>query len=116
MNKTKAMALSLGAAVASAKVAYALSTFELDDLFRPVGLVRRHREWPKNLAFLGTGIVIGGVGALLLARSSTRDGIAKKARKPGDAASNRVKSGSEDQSAGMNGSLPGLEVNPTPAG
>jgi hypothetical protein len=116
MNKTKAMAVSLGAAVASAKVAYALSTFELDDLFRPVGLVRRHREWPKSLVFLGTGIVIGSVGALLLARSSTRDGIAKKARKPGDPATNSIKSSSEDPSAGKNGTLSGLEVNPTPAG
>jgi hypothetical protein len=119
MNKTKAMALSIGAAIASAKVAYALTTFEFDDLLRPLGVARRHREWPSKLAFLGAGIVIGGVGALLFAPasgSSTREKIAQQAEKLDQTASNRARNLGEEPSGRVNATRPGLGVDQTPSG
>jgi hypothetical protein len=119
LNTIKAMLMSMGVGVASAKVAYAISTFELDDALRPLGLARRHSEWPAKLAFLGVGIVIGGLGSLLVARtngSSTREKIAGKTRVPRGSASNESCTPGEVPSDGVNGANPGLEANQTPSG
>jgi len=88
MPNTKRTLLSLGAAIATTKLAHMVSGMELDDVLRPVGLARRRRQWPGKLAFLGAGIVVGGVTALLLAPSAgeqARARVAKKAGELGDA-------------------------------
>lgn len=81
------------AAVASTKFAHMISALEFDDVLRPLGLSQR-RGWSEKLAFLGAGIVVGGVAALLFAPSSgakTRERLAKKADELGDAAANKVR-------------------------
>jgi hypothetical protein len=93
MHKTRNTLLSIGAAIASTKLASVISDFELNDALRPLGLARRRLYWPQSLAYLGAGIVVGGVTALLLAPSSgqvARQRIAKKADELGTAASRKV--------------------------
>jgi hypothetical protein len=119
MKNTKATLLSIGAAIASAKISHAISTLELDDLLRPLGLARRHGEWPAKLAFLGVGIVVGGVGALLFAPGSgawTRSRIASKAEELGEAASNKARALGDELSERVHAMHPGLGANQTPPG
>ncbi len=94
MKLDKKSLLSIGAAIASTKLAQMFASLELDDVLRPVGLSRRHRSWPGNLVFLGAGILVGGVGALLLAPNSgqqTRLRLAKKAGELGEGAVRRAR-------------------------
>jgi hypothetical protein len=94
MLKARNALLSLGAAIATTKIAHVISGLELDDLLRPVGLVRRRGYWPEKLAFLGAGVVLGGVAALLLAPSSgeqTRRRLAEKASELGEAAAKKAR-------------------------
>lgn len=89
MNKARNALLSLGAAIATRRLVHLVSSLELDDVLRPVGLSRRQDRWRGNLAFLAAGVVVGGVAALLLAPSSggaTRARLAKKAGELGEAA------------------------------
>ena len=89
MHRTRNILLSLGAAIASTKLVHLISDLELDDVLRPIGLSQRRGHWPQNLAFLGAGVVVGGVTALLLAPSSgqqTRARLAKKADELGGVA------------------------------
>jgi hypothetical protein len=117
MKNTKATLLSIGAAIASAKLSRAISTLELDDLLRPMGLTRRHAEWPAKLAFLGVGLVVGGAGALLFAPASgalTRARMARKAEELSEAASNKARTLGDELSERVNAVHPGLGVNHTP--
>ena len=94
MHKTRNTLLSLGTAIATTKLAQLVSSLELDDVLRPVGLSRRHASWPGSLLLLGAGIVVGGATALLLAPASgkqTRARLAKKAGELGDAAVSRAR-------------------------
>ena len=94
MQKFKSTLLSLGAAIATTKLAHLFSDLELDDVLRPVGLTRRHSRWPGHLAFLGAGIVVGGVSALLLAPTNGEEArlrLAKKAGELGEAAVKRAR-------------------------
>jgi hypothetical protein len=84
MQNPKNTLLSLGAAIATTKLAHLLSGLALNDVLRPVGLSRRRSQWPGHLAFLGAGIVVGGVTALLLAPSSGEQTRARVARKAGE--------------------------------
>jgi hypothetical protein len=91
---TKKFLWSIGAAIASTKIAHAITDLGVDDMLRPVGLSRRRTHIPENLAFLGVGIVIGGVAALLLAPTSGEEARARISRKVdelGDAASKKVR-------------------------
>jgi hypothetical protein len=91
MNKGKTL-LSIGAAAISTKLARTLSGLEFDDVLRPLGLSRRHSHWPENLAFLGVGVIVGGITGLMLAPSSgrvTRERFAKKADELSDVAIRR---------------------------
>jgi hypothetical protein len=93
MLKASNTLLSIGAAVASSKLASAISDLEFNDVLRPLGLSRRRMYWPQNLAYLGAGIVVGGVTALLLAPASgrvSRQRLAKKAEELGAATSRKV--------------------------
>lgn len=81
MHTTRNILLSLGAAIASTKLVHLISGLELDDVLRPIGLAQRRGHWPNNLAFLGAGIVVGGVTALLLAPSSGQQARARLAKK-----------------------------------
>jgi hypothetical protein len=93
MHKTRNTLLSIGAAIASTKLASVISDFELNDALRPLGLARRRLYWPQSLAYLGAGIVVGGVTALLLAPSSgqvARRRLVEKAENLGTAASRMV--------------------------
>jgi hypothetical protein len=119
MKNTKATLLSMGAAIASAKLSRAISTLELDDLLRPMGLERRHAEWPAKLAFLGAGIVVGGVAALLLAPASgalTRTRLARKAEALTEAASIKARTLGDELGERVNAMHRGLGAEPTPPG
>jgi len=100
MHRTRNALLSLGAAIAGTKFAHVISDLEIDDVLRPIGLSRRRSLWPAKLAFLGAGIVVGGVTALLLAPSSgqqTRARLAKRADELGEAAVKKVRQGIRDE-------------------
>jgi hypothetical protein len=90
-NKTL---LSLGAAIAGTKLAQLITHFDVDHALGGVGLARRRTHIPENLAFLGAGIFVGGVAALLLAPCSgaeTRDRLSHKVDSLGDAASRKLR-------------------------
>lgn len=58
-------------------IGLAVARHQLADVISSWGLVaprptQRDRNWPSNLACLGTGIAVGGVAALLLAPASGR--------------------------------------------
>jgi hypothetical protein len=85
--------LSALAGITSTGVAHMLTDFGVNDLLRPLGLERRRSSWPQNLACLGAGIVVGGVGALLLAPASgaeTRAKVAKRVEELGEAATKQA--------------------------
>lgn len=93
MHKARNTILSIGAAIASTKLASLISGLEFDDVLRPMGLSRRRAHWPENLAYLGAGIALGGVAALLLAPSSgqeARQRLARKADALGGAAAKKA--------------------------
>jgi hypothetical protein len=108
MKTVRNTLISIAAVVASTKVAHMISSLEFEDVLRPLGLSRRV-GWPEKLAFLGAGIVVGGVSALLLAPSSgeqTRARLAKKAGELSDAAASQVRQIGESirEQADSNGS------------
>lgn len=91
---TKKALLSLGAAIAGSKLAQMVSHLDFDDALGRVGLAKRRTHAPENLAFLGIGIVVGGVAALLLAPSSgeeTREKLSRRVDRMGDAASRKMR-------------------------
>lgn len=93
MNTAKKTILSAAAGLASTRIAQMVSGMDANDFLRPLGLTRRRSSWLPNLALLGAGVVIGGVGALLFAPTSgadTRARIAKRANELSDAASVQV--------------------------
>ncbi len=99
MQNLKSTLLSLGAAIATTKLAHLVTSVELNDVLRPVGLSRRRAQWPSNLALLGAGIVVGGVAALLLAPSSgeqTRARVARKASELGEVALQKARDLGQD--------------------
>ena len=61
---------SIAAAFATTKIASSISTLQLAQVLKAVGLVRRTSLWQMNLAFFGAGVLAGGVSVLLLAPSS----------------------------------------------
>jgi hypothetical protein len=86
--------LSVGIAIATRRLLRTFSSLGFDTVLEPLGLTRRRRHWPENLAFIGAGIVVGGVTALLLAPGSgreTRAHVAKTAGKLGEAAAEQVR-------------------------
>ena len=110
MRKVGSILLSLGAAFATTKLAQVIGSLEVDDLLRPVGLSRRRSHWPENLAFLGAGVLTGGVCALLWAPASgeqTRGRIARKAGELGEATVRKAREVSE----GMRDELGALTPN-----
>jgi hypothetical protein len=78
---SKNLLLAIGLAVARHQLAEAMSSWGLLTP-RQTGRAYRNSHWPENLAYLGTGLVVGGVAALLLAPASgqvTRAQLSKKA-------------------------------------
>jgi hypothetical protein len=99
MKKTRNALFSLGAAIATTKLAHTVLGLGLDDVLQPLGLARRRRNWPGNLALVGAGLVAGGALALLLAPASgeeTRARVAKKVGELGDVALNKVRDVSQE--------------------
>lgn len=93
MHNAKATLLSALAGITTTGIAHMISDLGVNDLLRPLGLARRRSSWPQNLTYLGAGIVVGGVTALLLAPSSgeeTRARLVKKAGELGEAASKQA--------------------------
>lgn len=111
MQTTRNTLLSLGAAIATTKLARLVSALELDDVLRPVGLARRRRRWPDNLALVGAGILVGGVAALLLAPSSgakTRARVASKAAELGEVALKKARDMGQELREELSASTPHL--------
>ena len=99
MQTVKNTLLSLGAAIATTKLAHMVSGLEFDDMLRPVGLARRRARWPGNLALIGAGIFVGGALAILLAPASgqeTRARVAKKAGELGEVALKKARDMGEE--------------------
>jgi hypothetical protein len=94
MQTAKKTLISAAAGIATHQLTQLVSSWDLQRLLTPLGLTRRRSTWPTNLAFLGAGVLVGGVTALLLAPSSgeeARAKLAKKAGELGDAASKQVR-------------------------
>jgi hypothetical protein len=81
MHTARTTLLSLAATIATTKRVQLVSSVDLDDVLRPVGLSRRHRRWPGNLAFLTAGMLVGATGALLLAPATGEEARARVAKK-----------------------------------
>lgn len=81
MKTSSNILLAIGLAVARHQLADAMSSWGLLAPRQPSPTLRPS-NWPTNLAYLGTGIVVGGVAALLLAPATgqvTRAQLSKKA-------------------------------------
>jgi hypothetical protein len=94
MHTAKTTLLSALAGITTTGIAHMISDLGVNDVLRPLGLARRRSSWPQNLAYLGAGVVVGGVGALLLAPSSgaeTRARLARKTEELGEAASKHAR-------------------------
>jgi hypothetical protein len=81
MHKVRNTFLSLAATVATTKLVQLVSSLDVDDVLRPVGLSRRHRRWPGNLALLTGGALVGAAAALLLAPATGEEARARVAKK-----------------------------------
>jgi hypothetical protein len=99
MHKTGNLLLSIGVAIATAKLIQVFSKVEVEDLLRPLGLSRRQRRWPGNFAFLTAGLLGGATSALLFTEvtdEETRARVAKKAGALGQAALKRAREVGEE--------------------
>ena len=88
MNNKK-MLMSLGAAIATSKLASTVLNIDPDTVLGKVGLARRRSRFFENLALLGVGAAAGAGVALLFAPGtgkSTRAKLGKQMEKLGDAA------------------------------
>jgi YtxH-like protein len=83
MNINK-MLISLGAALATSKVAHSISRIDADDLLGTIGLARRRNHFLMDAALVGAGAVIGAGVALLLAPTSGAEARAKLSEKLDD--------------------------------
>jgi hypothetical protein len=81
MHKARNTLLSVAATIAATKLVHLVSSLELDDVLKPVGLARRRREWPGKLALLTAGVLVGATGALLLAPATGDEARARVAKK-----------------------------------
>jgi hypothetical protein len=95
MHKARNTLLSLAATIATTKLVQLVSSLDLDDVLRPVGLSRRQRRWPGNLAFLTAGVVVGATGALLLAPATGEEARARVAKKAGELKQSALKKARE---------------------
>jgi len=94
MQNVRNIIFSIGAAIAGTKIVRAVSDLEMDDLIAPLGLSRRRSHLATDLALLGTGMLVGGAVAILLAPASgreTRERIASKANELGDMANDKLR-------------------------
>jgi gas vesicle protein len=99
MHRVRNTLISVGAGIVSAGLARAVSQLELNDLLRPLRLSRRSNPWGEKLAFLGAGVAVGGLCALLFAPNNgqeTRSKLAQKVRGLSSRASNEVRETQED--------------------
>jgi hypothetical protein len=90
----KKVLMSVGAAIASNKLARSVSSsisdLEADDVLALIGLQRRRTPVLESLALIGLGAIVGAGAALLLAPASgreTRERLGRELGKLGDAAS-----------------------------
>ncbi len=81
MHKARNSMLSVAATIAATKLVHLVSSLDLDDVLKPVGLARRRREWPGKLALLTVGVLVGATGALLLAPATGDEARARVAKK-----------------------------------
>jgi hypothetical protein len=94
MQNVRNIIFSIGAAIAGTKIVRAVTDLEVDDVLAPLGLSKRRSHFATDLALLGTGMLVGGAVAILLAPASgreTRDRIAKKADELSDVAADKLR-------------------------
>lgn len=94
MPKFRKVLMPLGAALASTKLARALSDLDLDDVLEPIGLRRRRSYWLQDLGLIGAGLIVGGALAIIFAPASgreTRSRLMKKADELGGAAADKFR-------------------------
>lgn len=72
MNNRKFL-MSLGAAIATSRLARAITNIDADQVLGTVGLERHRSHVWSNLAVFGVGAIAGAGAALLLAPSSGRE-------------------------------------------
>jgi hypothetical protein len=104
MNTSKIL-VSLGAALATSKLAKSLSRLDADDLLGTVGLARRRSYALQDAALIGAGAVIGAGVALLFAPTTgveARAKIGKKFEELGDATTDALRE--------VKNELPGLSI------
>ncbi|HEX2735779.1 MAG TPA: YtxH domain-containing protein [Polyangiaceae bacterium] len=91
---TRKILISLGAALATSKIAKTISRLDADDVLGTVGLARRRNYLLQDIALMGAGAAIGAGVALLIAPTSgaeTRAKIGKKFDELGDAAGDALR-------------------------
>jgi hypothetical protein len=96
--KVQNILLAVGAVASAVKIAQEVTGFDLDDVFGAVGLARSRSHTLENIAFLGTGALVGAGAALLLAPKSgpeTRRAIRQQADKLSQAASEVMQASTE---------------------
>jgi hypothetical protein len=70
---TKKYLMSIGTAIATSKLAKAISNMEADDVIHRIGFERRRTHVWEHVAFFGLGALAGAGAALLLAPASGRE-------------------------------------------
>jgi hypothetical protein len=100
----KNILFSLGAAIATSKLAKTVTHLDADDFLGGIGLSRRRSHALENVALVTMGALIGAGAALLFAPMSgpeTRARIGRKVDELGEAASQAVREVRDE--------LPGLQ-------
>jgi hypothetical protein len=86
--------LSLGAAVAAAKLAHMASSLGMDDVLGTMGLTRRKSRVFESIVLFGAGAAVGAGATLLLAPASghvTRARLGKEISKLSEATTEAVR-------------------------
>lgn len=93
--------LSLAVTIATTKLVHLVSSLELDEVLRPMGLSRRRPRWPGNLALVTVGALLGATGALLLAPATGEAARARLAKKAGELGQSALKKAREIADASL---------------
>lgn len=75
MSVSSKILMTVATVLADKELRSCISNLEVDDILEPIGLARRRTHLGGSLLFMGTGIVIGGAAAIVLASTRKKEVI-----------------------------------------